>query len=192
MIAFVKLCMLCCSSYLKKHGIIIFMQTTCLNRFGNAGKPLFRRAIFAVIIAAGALWLVPVLAKASSEEGGEERGQDIVSKVAKPHDDLSCKDCHGDHVTNSLDKTDRPCIKCHKDQTGKDSHPSGISHEGEAPKGLPLSKEGMITCYTCHILHETEVSTPGLLRKKFDDLCMSCHMPRHRPKDDSNASEGHP
>jgi predicted CXXCH cytochrome family protein len=80
-----------------------------------------------------------------------------------------------------------PCVKCHEKETGKDSHPTGVDYEGTAPpEGLPLSKDKKLTCGTCHILHETGSPNPpaALMRKKFNELCTTCHYTGQEPKKD--------
>jgi predicted CXXCH cytochrome family protein len=119
---------------------------------------------------------------------GEASGKALLEEsdaapVAKPHDELSCKDCHKSHSMVPPEENSEPCIKCHEDQTGKNSHPTGVTYKGEMPpEKLPLSKDGKLTCSTCHILHETESPVPALLRKKFNDLCKTCHYPDRHPK----------
>lgn len=105
--------------------------------------------------------------------------------VAGPHDKLECEDCHAAHSMAPLLENSQACLECHDDQAGGDSHPTGVVHEGDPPEDLPLSKDGKLTCGTCHALHETESRAPALLRKKFNDLCMSCHYPDTNPKDHS-------
>jgi len=112
-----------------------------------------------------------------------------VAPVAAPHEAQSCEDCHSVHGMKLLDDSGRSCLKCHEDAAGKDSHPTSIAHEGEPPEGLPLSKDGTITCYTCHVLHETTPVVDGLLRKEFDALCMTCHFPSTLNKSDSKQAE---
>lgn len=108
--------------------------------------------------------------------------------VSKPHEKLPCEDCHKSHGVIPPEKTGRPCLKCHEDQAGDNSHPVDIPYKGEVPpEKLPLSVDGKITCNTCHILHEPESSVPALLRKKFNDLCMTCHYPDKKPSADAPA-----
>ena len=114
--------------------------------------------------------------------------------VAKPHEQLECKDCHKSHSMIPPARTGRPCVRCHEDQMGDDSHPTGVAPEGEVPEDLPLSLGGKITCITCHVLHETESHETesrarSLLRKKFSDLCMSCHFRHMKTDSHSHADE---
>lgn len=127
----------------------------------------------------------------SEVESAEEiaKREPTVNPVAKPHKDLSCEDCHIVHGAKLLVDTGQSCITCHEDQVGDDSHPTNVPHTGEPPAGLPLSKEGHITCYTCHVLHETKSPVARLLRKKFDVLCMTCHFPGETPDTGSQDKE---
>lgn len=110
---------------------------------------------------------------------------ETAAPVAGAHQQLSCDDCHKSHTMIPPVQNDAPCIKCHDDQTGDNSHPTGVAHKGEPPEGLPLSKDGKLTCTTCHVLHETDSPAPVLLRMKFNDLCRACHY-------SDKPSEGHP
>jgi predicted CXXCH cytochrome family protein len=93
-----------------------------------------------------------------------------------------CEDCHKPHSMVPPLENDKPCIGCHEDQTGENSHPTGVVYSGEAPpEKLPLSKDGKLTCSTCHILHKTDSPAPDLLRKTFNDLCKTCHYPDRHP-----------
>ena len=129
------------------------------------------------------LLLLALLCISAQAFGATAPPEDV--PVARPHDKLECEDCHGAHSMAPLLDNSQACLKCHDDQAGEDSHPTGVVHEGDPPKGLPLSKDGKLTCSTCHVLHETESPAPALLRKKFNDLCMSCHYPDRNPKDHS-------
>ena len=137
-------------------------------------------------------------ARAAETQGAETRGAEVrgvvvtdeseAPPIAKPHEELECKSCHKSHSMVLPEENSAPCIKCHENQTGKDSHPTGVDYEGAAPpEGLPLSKDDKLTCGTCHILHKTEAPDPprALLRKKFDKLCKTCHYPDKK-------SAGHP
>ncbi len=135
------------------------------------------------------LLLLPFLCMPAQAAGEVVAGQSETQPVAKPHEKLECKDCHKSHSMVPPEENSRPCLKCHKDQTGKDSHPTGVAHDGEPPEGLPLSKDHKLTCNTCHILHESESPAPALLRKKFNDLCRTCHYPRKKPGANTSAPE---
>jgi predicted CXXCH cytochrome family protein len=112
-----------------------------------------------------------------------------VPPVAKPHDELDCNECHKSHGMVPPNQDSRSCIKCHEDQTGEDSHPTGVVFEGEPPEGIPLSKDGKLTCNTCHILHETKNPERSLLRREFNDLCASCHFPNGKRRETPDHSE---
>jgi predicted CXXCH cytochrome family protein len=115
--------------------------------------------------------------------------QPETTPVAKPHDELDCNECHKSHSIVPPNQDSRSCIKCHEDQTGENSHPTGVVFEGEPPEGIPLSKDGKLTCNTCHILHETKDPERSLLRREFNDLCASCHFPEGKKKEEPAHSE---
>ncbi len=70
------------------------------------------------------------------------------------------------------------CYKCHPDEKLGVSHPVNISlKNGMKAKGVPLFGKVM-TCSSCHEPHSANI--PYLLRKKEDDLCVSCHGERYR------------
>ena len=64
------------------------------------------------------------------------------------------------------------CTECHPDRTGKGEHSIGIKPKDTID--LPLDKQGKITCTTCHAPHG-EGGFPKMLRKKADEICISCH-----------------
>ena len=66
------------------------------------------------------------------------------------------------------------CTECHPDGTGKGEHAIGIKPADTITNDLPLDKQGEITCTTCHAPHG-EGGFPEMLRKKADELCISCH-----------------
>lgn len=66
------------------------------------------------------------------------------------------------------------CTECHPDRKGKEEHAIGIKPADTISNGLPLDKQGKITCTTCHAPH-AEGGFPAMLRKKADELCISCH-----------------
>lgn len=150
------------------------------HRGGRKASALDRNsAIFPLLI------LLALLCISAQTVGAAATAPPEAVPVARPHDKLECEDCHGSHSMAPLLDNSQACLKCHDDQAGEDSHPTGVVHEGDPPEDLPLSKDGKLTCGTCHALHETESPAPALLRKKFNDLCMSCHYPNRNPKDHS-------
>jgi predicted CXXCH cytochrome family protein len=66
------------------------------------------------------------------------------------------------------------CTECHPDRTGREEHSIGIKPAGTMTNNLPLDKQGKITCTTCHAPHG-EGGFPKMLRKKADEICISCH-----------------
>jgi|MudIll2142460700_1097286.scaffolds.fasta_scaffold07387_4 predicted CXXCH cytochrome family protein len=66
------------------------------------------------------------------------------------------------------------CLECHSGRSGSNEHRIDIAPSVEAV-GLPLSKDGKITCATCHDPHEKS-EYPMLLRVKPSELCFKCHL----------------
>ncbi len=108
-----------------------------------------------------------------------------------PHAAFACAECH--KTVPMRGSTMRPdilkglaaepvalCKGCHE-KTDENHHPVRSSKERRIPEGLPVSKEGDITCSTCHDLHAAG-GIPSLLRG-FDnglyqvrmDMCLDCH-----------------
>jgi predicted CXXCH cytochrome family protein len=90
-------------------------------------------------------------------------------------------ECSYCHVTS--DKTGKMqlrasvpelCIECHPDRSGPKEHKIGIVPPVKVPE-LPLSKDGKITCITCHDPHGKS-GYPKLLRVRPSDLCLKCHF----------------
>lgn len=70
---------------------------------------------------------------------------------------------------------DAECLRCHYD--GPITHPVGIPNSKKPASDLPLSKDGKITCVTCHFGHSTQNANGQLLRKnnRRGGLCLTCH-----------------
>jgi predicted CXXCH cytochrome family protein len=66
------------------------------------------------------------------------------------------------------------CTECHPDRTSKGEHATGIKPSETMTKDLPLDKQGKITCTTCHAPHG-EGGFTKMLRRKANELCISCH-----------------
>lgn len=90
------------------------------------------------------------------------------------------KDCSICHIVNKgvpgvlLRPLPELCTECHPDRTGGGEHAIGIKPSETMTKDLPLDKQGKITCTTCHAPHG-EGGFPNMLRKKTDEICISCH-----------------
>jgi predicted CXXCH cytochrome family protein len=68
------------------------------------------------------------------------------------------------------------CLECHPDRKSPNEHKVDIVPPMKV-EGLPLDKEGKMTCVTCHDPHE-ETHNPMLLRVKPSELCLRCHFRR--------------
>jgi predicted CXXCH cytochrome family protein len=66
------------------------------------------------------------------------------------------------------------CLGCHPDRSSPNEHGVDIVPSMKVTK-LPLSKEGKITCATCHDPHEMS-GYPMLLRASPAELCSKCHF----------------
>ncbi len=93
-----------------------------------------------------------------------------VAGVKDPHDyqgKALCQRCH----QPDLKLTNEPnalCRECHR--FGHGNHPVDVVQKKPA-SDLPLLTGGKVACHTCHDPHRKKV----VLRKRFDDLCRSCH-----------------
>jgi len=65
------------------------------------------------------------------------------------------------------------CAECHPDRRSPNEHKVDIVPSMKVVE-LPLSKEGKITCATCHDPHDRG-GYPLLLRTKPAELCLKCH-----------------
>ena len=79
---------------------------------------------------------------------------------------------------------DRFCMECHPDlgkqtnsrQIVRDAHPSGVRPKKAARTGELLDARGMVTCESCHSLHQA-TGVERFVRYPFmtGDLCNRCH-----------------
>ena len=66
------------------------------------------------------------------------------------------------------------CLECHPDRRGPNEHKVDIVPSMKVVE-LPLSREGKITCATCHDPHGT-AGYPMLLRAGPAEICFKCHF----------------
>ena len=66
------------------------------------------------------------------------------------------------------------CVGCHPGRRSPNEHKVDIVPSMKVVE-LPLSKDGKVTCATCHDPHEKS-SNPMLLRTKQSELCYKCHF----------------
>ena len=64
------------------------------------------------------------------------------------------------------------CLECHPGRKGMGEHKVDIVPSMPVD-GLPLDKNGKITCVTCHDPHRWE--SPSLLRMERTAICLKCH-----------------
>jgi predicted CXXCH cytochrome family protein len=89
-----------------------------------------------------------------------------------------CGYCHVTSHTTTEQQLKAPlselCVGCHADRRGLNEHKVDMVPSMKVVE-LPLSKEGKITCATCHDPHETG-GYPMLLRARPAELCFKCHF----------------
>lgn len=66
------------------------------------------------------------------------------------------------------------CVQCHPDRKSPNEHKVDIVPSMKVLE-LPLSKDGKITCTTCHDPHEKS-GHARLLRVEPSELCFRCHL----------------
>jgi predicted CXXCH cytochrome family protein len=66
------------------------------------------------------------------------------------------------------------CLECHPDRKAPNEHKVDIIPPMKVA-GLPLTREGKMTCVTCHDPHD-ENGNPMLLRVNPSELCLRCHF----------------
>jgi predicted CXXCH cytochrome family protein len=101
--------------------------------------------------------------------------------------EVDCPKCHVDAANAPLTLTapiTELCRPCHKKTINRASHPVDRAPElVRVPEDLPLDN-GLITCNTCHNIHENRYNGIGgmtyFLRRPSAgrDFCMSCHEVR--------------
>ena len=89
-----------------------------------------------------------------------------------------CSYCH--MTTGESDKIELRanvaalCVQCHADRKSPREHKVDIVAPMKV-RDLPLSKDGLMTCITCHDPHGKS-GYPMLLRVKPAELCLKCHF----------------
>ncbi|MBI5211854.1 MAG: cytochrome c3 family protein [Nitrospirae bacterium] len=91
-------------------------------------------------------------------------------------DALQTKDCTICHLSHNGGSVKKPltelCVTCHKERIQEGEHVVDIIPKYQVPQNLPLTKDGKLTCITCHDQHSKE---PVMLRLEPMTLCNSCH-----------------
>ncbi len=67
------------------------------------------------------------------------------------------------------------CLVCHDDEGP--SHHTGIRPRKPVPETLPLSRDGLIVCATCHFIHGEQNPFGDFVRidNSRGGLCLTCH-----------------
>ncbi len=100
--------------------------------------------------------------------------------------DADCRFCHTAdaaalHADSTLARTalvpdlEARCLRCHGGEGP--SHPTGMRPGRPVPPELPLSRDGLVTCSTCHWLHGEGERARDYERidNRRGRLCLSCH-----------------
>ena len=100
--------------------------------------------------------------------------------------DADCRRCHtADAAALRADSAaarvalvpdlDARCMACHGAEGP--SHRTGMRLKRAAPALLPLSRDGLVTCGTCHLVHGERVKAEAFERidNHRGQLCLSCH-----------------
>jgi len=89
-----------------------------------------------------------------------------------------CDYCHISHGTAGGLLLKAPlsdlCFECHPDRKTPNEHRVDIVPSMQVG-GLPLSKDGKMTCITCHDPHGQN-SQSKFLRMNPSELCLKCHF----------------
>ncbi|MBI5970855.1 MAG: hypothetical protein HY884_06845 [Deltaproteobacteria bacterium] len=156
------------------------MKKNLLNAFSILSLNLGARtiaplcAVF-IIAAVGASFAAPLQQDISHGALKEESVQ-----IKNPHDfgdKTSCGRCHTPAPPKLSFDPVTTCVKCH---TGNlNSHPISRHPIGKAPRinipsAFPLSKDGLMVCYTCHDPHGKS-GHKRMLRVEYGKLCAACH-----------------
>jgi predicted CXXCH cytochrome family protein len=87
-----------------------------------------------------------------------------------------CGFCHISHAGKGMlllnESVNDLCLGCHPDKKGIGEHKIDIVPSRQV-EGLPLGRDGKITCITCHDPHLW--SSLNLLRIEPPELCLKCH-----------------
>ena len=143
-------------------------MTAVWRRLRAVDASQIRAGVVVLALLAGTL----VLAKRSDREN-----------VHRP--DADCAGCHtADAATLRKDPVaardllvpdlESRCIACHDEGP---SHHTGIRPKKPVPDTLPLSRDGLITCATCHSMHGEQNPYGDFVRidNTRGGLCLTCH-----------------
>ncbi len=98
-----------------------------------------------------------------------------VDKTTSPHNDSDKRYCNLCHVGNSVKlygNASELCLRCHP--MGKNDHPLGVKVDENTSTWLPLGKNRVVECHTCHDQHN-RTQQRFMLRTEFNKLCKECH-----------------
>jgi predicted CXXCH cytochrome family protein len=89
---------------------------------------------------------------------------------------IQTKECTVCHVSHNGGLIRQPltelCVTCHKERLQEGEHIVDIVPKYPVPRDLPLTKDGKLTCITCHDQHSRD---PMMLRMETMILCNKCH-----------------
>jgi len=135
---------------------------------GHTAGPL------AVAAAAGVL-LLSARADGRSIPGPDVHRPDADCLVCHTLDAAALKRDPAQARTALIPDLDSRCMTCHGGEGP--SHRTGMRPRGVVPPELPLSRDGRITCATCHFLHGEGDRSRDYERidNRRGRMCLTCH-----------------
>ncbi len=104
---------------------------------------------------AAALWLAAlgVPSPTPAQDASALPDPETLTIMPFVEDSSYCRKCHSAEETELADPSQACstyCVSCHEDKSAH--HTVGAALPGEQPRGLALSRRGLIACTTCHDL----------------------------------------
>lgn len=141
----------------------------------KAGHTVLKRRALGLLggVPLAALLVTALCGGALAEEEGLE--------FANPHNFAKkelCEYCHKAVPPELVFDPVTTCTRCHPGNVGNHPvtrHPVGVTPRINIPKNLPLARDGVLVCYTCHDPHN-RTNHRDMLRVDYFKLCASCHV----------------
>ncbi len=136
-----------------------------------AGMSRGRATALLSVLLVGAV--VTALAKRSDHENVHRPDADCAGCHTAPRDALQADPrAARDLLVPDLEAR---CLVCHDDEGP--SHHTGIRPRKPVPDVLPLSRDGVIVCATCHFIHGEQNPFGDFVRidNARGGLCLTCH-----------------
>lgn len=102
----------------------------------------------------------------------------ILSSTLLPYQTnaIQTKECSACHISHNGGPVKKPltelCVQCHRERIEAGEHRVDIIPKYPVPPNLPLTKDGRLTCITCHDPHSKDFM---MLRMETIVLCNQCH-----------------